>query len=76
MHVIGNNVFQQTLVVSNNDERALGRTKLVNTVSHNTQSVNVEAGVCLIQYGQAGLQHSHLENLITLLLTPRKAFVK
>src|SRR3989475_3412916 len=75
VHVIRNDVVQQPLVVRDDDDAALGAPERVDAVRDYPERVDVEARVGLIHDGELRLQHRHLENLVALLLSARKAFV-
>ena len=69
------NHIEQTLIVSNDDGRCLVGMHLVHTVSHDTHCIHVETRVGFIEDRELWLEHSHLENLVALLLTTRETFV-
>ncbi len=58
-------------------ERArLGPDELVHAVRDDSERVDVEAGVGLVEHGDLRLQHRHLQDLDALLLTAREAVVQ
>src|SRR6185312_1750811 len=73
MHEVGNDVLEQPLVVRHEEERALRRAQLVHPVRHDLQGIDVEAGVGLVQHGEPGLQHQHLQDLVALFLAAGEA---
>ena len=46
------------------------------TVGHDLEGVDVEAGVGLVENGELGIEHGHLQDLVALLLAPREALVQ
>ena len=48
----------------------------VDASGHGAQGVDVEAGVGLVEDGQLGLEHGHLEDLVALLLPAGEALVE
>ena len=60
-----------------NDQQAhLRAGQRIDTVGHNTQCINVQSGVSLIQDGDLRLQHGHLQNLRPFLLATGEALVQ
>ena len=47
----------------------IGLLIFIYAIGYNAQGINIQARVCFIQYSQFGLQHGHLENFISFLLT-------
>ena len=48
----------------------------LDAVGHDAQRVDVEAGVGLVEHGQLGVEHGHLQDLVALLLTAGEALVQ
>ena len=72
---VRNDVVQQPLVVRDDQHRALGAAQLVDALGHDPQRVDVEARVGLVEDRELWLEHRHLEDLVSLLLAAREAFV-
>ena len=53
----------------------LGAAQLVDAACHDAQGVDIKSRVGLVEYGQGGVEHCHLEYLVLLLLTAAEAFV-
>ena len=75
VHEVGSDVVEQSLVVGDDDGGILVGAQLVDSLRYDAQGVDVEAAVGLVENRQAGLQHGHLEDFVTFLLSARKAFV-
>ena len=75
MDKIGNNVIQKPLVVRNNYCGGLTALHFVYSRCHNAQRIHIQAAVCLIQNCKLWGKHSHLENLVTLLLSTGEAHI-
>ena len=75
MYHIRNDIVQKPLVVSNNDSRLLRGMKRIHTICHNAESINIKTAVCLVEDGESRVEHGHLEDLITLLLTSRETHI-
>ena len=75
MHEVGLDVVEQALVVCDHDGGIVGGLQRVHALSHNAQRVDVEAAVGFVENAQLRLQHSHLENLVALLLAARETLV-
>src|SRR4029077_4569054 len=65
-------IAEQALIVSNQEDRAVGRALLVDAARHRPQRVDVEAAVGLVEDREARLQHRHLEDLVAFLLAAGK----
>ena len=61
--------------MGDDDARGLGGLQLVHTVGHDAHSVHVESRVGLVEDGELGFQHSHLEDFVAFLLATREALV-
>ena len=61
--------------MGDDDARRLGRAQLVHALGNDAHGVDVEAGVGLVENGQRGLEHRHLENLVAFLLATAESFV-
>ena len=68
-------IIQQTLVVRDHDSRILWRTKLVDTICHDAEGIDIQTAIRLIENRQLRFEHCHLEDFVPLLLTTRKTFV-
>ena len=75
MYNIGFDIIQQPLIVRNDDTTCFGSLQFVHTLGYNTQRINIKTGIRFIQNTQLRLQHSHLEDLIALLLTTAESLV-
>ncbi len=67
MNEVRLDVVQQALVVSDHDDGVLGVAQQVDAFGHDTQGIDVQARICLIQNGQLWLQQRHLEDLVAFL---------
>ena len=67
--------LQQTVVVGDDDTGCLRRLEFVHTLCHDTHRIDIKARVGLVEDAQLRLEHCHLEDLITLLLTTAEALV-
>ena len=61
--------------MGDDDARCLRCLQFVYTLCHNTHGIYVKTRVGLVEDAQFGLQHSHLENLVALLLTTAETLV-
>ena len=75
MHNIRLDIIEQTLIVGNNDCTCFRSFQLVHSFRNNTERINIQTGVCLVENAQTRFQHSHLKNLVPFLLTTGKAFI-
>lgn len=57
------------------DRRAVRTLERIHALGHDAQCIDVETGVGFVEDRQRRLQHSHLQDLIALLLTTREARV-
>src|SRR5689334_2104841 len=75
MYKIWNNIVEQTLIVRDDDEGSLLCPQLVDAVRHRAQRVDIEPRIRLVENAENRLEHRELEDLVSLLLTARKAGV-
>ena len=75
MHHIRHDIVQKPLIVSDHNRRLLRSMKCVHAVCYDAEGVHIESAVCLVKYSQCRIQHGHLENLVTLLLTARESHI-
>ena len=61
--------------MGDDDESVVGVLELVHAGSHDAQGIHVQAGVGLVEDGQAGFEHRHLEDFVAFLLAARAAYV-
>src|SRR4051812_21885079 len=76
--VVGREVVEDALVVRDQEDperRALGA-HLGDATGDVTERVDVEAGVGLVEHGEVGLEHRHLEDLVLLAFAAREALVE
>src|SRR5919204_6580391 len=73
--VVRLDVVQDPLVVRDHEGAHLRAHELTYSGGDDPQGVDVEAGVGLVEDGDAGSQHRHLQDLDALLLTAREAVV-
>src|SRR6185369_17643242 len=71
----GNDVVEQSLVMRDQQHRALSGAQTVDTFGNRPQRIHVEARIGLVENRKARLEHRHLENLVAFLLAARKALV-
>src|SRR4029077_8234602 len=76
MDVIGQDEIEQTLIVSDDQHGAFGRTQPVDTLRDQLERIDVEPGVGLVEYGKCGLEHRHLQYFQALLLAARKTDIE
>ena len=55
---------------------SVGLTQGIDALGHDLQSVNIEAGISLVQDGQPRLQHRHLQDLVALFLAARETLIQ
>ena len=72
---VGNDVVEEPLVVGDDQEGVVGAAHPVDAGGDDAQGVHVEAGVGLVEDGQARFEHRHLENLVAFLFPAREADV-
>ena len=72
---VGANHLEQSVVVGDDDAAALGGAQLVHTLGHDAHGVDVQTRVGLVEDGERGFQHGHLEDLVAFLLAPTETFV-
>ena len=75
MNKVGHNVVKQTLIVGDNHGGIVRAAQFVDPSGHDAQGINVEARVGLVENGEGGVEHCHLEYFILLLFSTAKAFV-
>ena len=75
MHHVGLDVVQEALIVRDDDGGVVRSAQQVDTFGHDAEGVDVEAAVRLVEDGERGLEHGHLEDLVALLLAAGEAFV-
>ena len=75
MNDIGHDIIQQALVVRDDDRRVIGTLELGHAGGHDSQRIDIEAAVGLVEHGELRLEHRHLENLVLLFLAAREPFV-
>ena len=75
MHHVGHYVVQQFAVMRDHYRRSLRGAKGPDSVGDYLERVHVEAGIGLVEYAELRFQHGHLEYLVALLLSSRKAHV-
>ena len=77
VHELRLDVVQDALVVGD-DQRAHAdlRVQRVDALGDDAQGVDVEARVGLVEHGDLGLEHRHLQDLAALLLAAREAVVE
>ncbi len=73
--VVGLDVVKQALVVGDDDGGEVAAAHGVNAVGNDFESVNVQAGVSLIEDGVFGFKHGHLEDFAAFFLTAGEAVV-
>ena len=61
--------------MGDDDGGVVGPLELVDPGGHYPQGIHVQAAVSLVEDGQTGLEHGHLEDLVALLLTAGEAYV-
>ena len=76
MHLIGNDVIEQALVVSNNQSAQAWPAHAVHAARHDFQRVYVQARIGLVHDDVSRVEHQHLQDLVALLLAARKARVQ
>src|SRR5467141_3760082 len=56
MHLVWHYVVQEALIMSDKQSRACSPAPCVDAVAHDLERVDVEAGICLVEDGQAGIE--------------------
>ncbi len=72
---VGLDVIEDPLVVRDQQRAHVRRDERLDALGDNTQRVDVEAGVGLVEHRDPGLEHRHLQDLHALLLAAREAVV-
>ena len=75
MNHIRLDVIQQTLIVRDYDSGILRSPQLVHAMRYDTQGIDIQTTIRLIQDRQFRLQHRHLEDLVPLFLSTGETFV-
>ena len=75
MHHIRLDVVQQTLVVSNHDAAVFRCLQLVHPFGHDTERIDIQAGIGFVKNAELRFEHRHLEDFISLLLTTTETFI-
>ena len=75
MHIVGRDVIQDALIVRYQHDGAVIGAELIYAVGHDTQGVDVQAGVRLVEQRQRRFEQGELQYLIALFLAAGKAFV-
>ena len=73
MHVVRHDVFEQALVVGDDDEAARGVAQGVHPFGDDAQRVNVQPGVGFVQHRQTRFQNCHLHDFVALFLAAGEA---
>ena len=73
MNHIRLDVIQQTLIVRDYDSGILRSPQLVHAMRHDTQGIDIQTTIRLIQDRQFRLQHRHLEDLVPFFLSTATA---
>src|SRR5262245_50781048 len=73
VHHVRHDVVEQPLVVRDHHERALRRAQPVDAVGDDPEGVDVEAGIGLVEHGDARLEQRHLQDFVALLLAAGEA---
>ena len=68
-------MIEQSLIVGDHDHRALGVAKCVHAPGDDTERIDVETGVGLVEHRQPRLHDRHLQNLVALLLAATESGV-
>ena len=73
MDHVGHELLEQPLVVSDGEDAELGPVLAhgAHAARDDTQRVDVETGIRLVEHGDERLQQRHLEDLVALLLAAR-----
>src|SRR6185312_7022299 len=76
VHEVGLDVAQDARVVGDEQHAEIGvRLRAVHALRHDLESIDVEAGVGLVEDREARLQHLELQDLVALLLTTGESLV-
>src|SRR5207249_6961549 len=67
--LVRNDVVEQSLVVRDDDDCALGRAHRVDARCHELERIDVEARIGFVENGQLWVEQRHLEDLVAFLLT-------
>src|SRR5438552_1454601 len=62
---VGDDVVEQALVVRDDQDGPILAAQSVHAVGHDTERVNVEAGISFIKDGQLRIEHRQLKDLVT-----------
>ena len=75
MNVIGNDVFEEPLIMGDHKDADLRAAHRIDSVRHHLQRVDIEAAVGLVEHRVLRLQHRKLQNFVPLLFAAGKSFV-
>jgi hypothetical protein len=73
MHKVGHDVVEQPLIVCHHNRGVVGTLECVHPARDDAQGIDVESRVRLVENGQLGLEHRHLQDFVALFLAARKA---
>ena len=76
MHTIGYHIVEEPLIVGNDNNRAVHTAHRIDAVSDDSQCVDIQTRIALVENCQSRLQQFHLQNFVPLFLATRKAFVE
>jgi hypothetical protein len=75
VHVVGSDVVEDPLVVRDHECAHVRADELLDSARDDTQRIDVETRVGLVEHRHARLQHRHLQDLDALLLAAREPVV-
>ena len=75
MDLVRNDVVEQALVVGDDEHADICPSESIHSCGDDLECIDIETAICLVKHRIGGLEHRHLENLTTLLLTAGEAFV-
>src|SRR5580765_7906286 len=75
VHIVRHDVLEQPLIVRHQHAGAVRRALRVHTRGDHLESIDVEAGVGLIEDREPWLEHQHLQDLVALFLAAGEAFI-
>src|SRR5688572_19492885 len=75
MHHVGHDIGEQPLVVGHQHDRACRIPHRVDAVGHDTQRIDVETRIGLVQHRERRREHGHLQDLVPLFLSAGETLV-
>ena len=75
MHVIGDNVIEQALIMRDEKNAEIRAAERVDAVRDDFQRVDIEAAVGFVEHGVFRIEHCELKNFVPLFFAAGETFV-